>query len=71
MEFTNEDIEYLGKYFVPRQECSKIVSGENEKIASLKVDIAKLGTKLSILIAILSAVAVPVVSLCVKYLLGS
>lgn len=65
-----KDIEVLSEIFVTRKECAATVEVENEKITNLKVEITKVGTKLGILIAILSAIAVPVISLCIKLLFG-
>lgn len=67
-EYTNEDIEYLGRFFVPREDCNKTVTKENEKISELALIEAKNGTKLSILIGILAAIAVPVIGICINYL---
>ena len=70
-----------GRY-VQIEECEKKVNGETSKIDDLKsefsklreevrVDRAKTNTRLSILIAILSAVAVPILGVCIKLLFGS
>lgn len=39
-----------------------------QKVGDIRVELARVNTRLAILIAILSAVAVPLLSLCVKYL---
>ncbi len=56
-------------------DCERQVQKEDEKnknlcdeLASMKVEHAKDSTKLSVVIGILSAIAIPLVSLCVKLL---
>ena len=72
--------EFDGRY-VLIEDCEKTKEGESSKIDSLKeefarlreevrVDRAKTTTRLNILIAILSALAVPIVGVCVKLLFG-
>lgn len=62
-------------------DCERTVNDETYKIDELKndffqfreesrVDRAKISTRLSILIAILSAIAVPIVSVCIKMIFG-
>ena len=59
-------------------DCSNIVTSEEDKIeklqnsiTELKVEQAKTNTRLAILIAILSAIGVPILSVCIKLLFGS
>jgi septal ring factor EnvC (AmiA/AmiB activator) len=59
-------------------DCGDIVTKEEKKIselnnsiAGLKVEQAKTNTRLGILIAILSAIAIPILGVCVKLLFGS
>lgn len=54
-------------------DCDEKITNENNKIVDLqnkyndvRVELAKTNTRLGILIAILSAIAVPVLALCVK-----
>lgn len=72
--------EFDGRY-VLIEDCEKAKEGESSKIDSLKeefarlreevrVDRAKTNTRLNILIAILSTLAVPIVGVCVKLLFG-
>lgn len=74
---TNEDIERLKDIFVPRKECQKNIDVEDKKIELLReenkktqIAVAKLDTKLGIIISILGAIAVPVLGVCVKLLFG-
>ena len=62
--------EFDGRY-VLIEDCEKTVKEESKKIDRLTVEFAKSNTKLNILIAILSAIAVPIVGVCVKLLFGS
>ena len=73
-----------GRY-VLAEECEKQIEKEESKIdkiykditqmrqdfSSMRVERAKDSTKLSVVIGILCAIAVPLVSLCVKLLFGS
>lgn len=72
--------EFDGRY-VLIEDCEKSREAETSKIDGLKeeftrlreevrVDRAKTNTRLNILIAILSALAVPIVGVCVKLLFG-
>lgn len=70
MALEPEDIAYLQALFVPKDECNKTVARENEKISELALLGAKTNTKLSILIGILSMIAVPILTICVKLLFG-
>lgn len=74
---TNEDIERLKDIFVPRKECQKNIEAEDKKIEVMReenkktqIAVAKLDTKLGIIISILGAIAVAVLSVCVKSLFG-
>ena len=72
--------EFDGRYVLV-EDCEKIRESETSKIDGLKeefarlreevrVDRAKTNTRLNILIAILSTLAVPIVGVCVKLLFG-
>ena len=61
--------EFDGRY-VLIEDCEKTVKDESKKIDRLTVEFAKSNTKLNILIAILSAIAVPILGVCVKLLFG-
>jgi hypothetical protein len=52
------------------EDCEKTVKEESKKIDRLTVEFAKSNTKLNILIAILSSIAVPILGVCVKLLFG-
>lgn len=70
MELKNQlQVEFDGRY-VLIVDCEKTVKEESKKIDRLTVEFAKSNTKLNILIAILSAIAVPIVGVCVKLLFG-
>lgn len=61
--------EFDGRY-VLIEDCEKTVKEESKKIDRLTVEFAKSNTKLNILIAILSAISVPIIGVCVKMLFG-
>ena len=59
------------------EDCDVIVEAEekkidklNDSILELKIEQTKTNTRLGILIAILSAIAVPIIGVCVKLLFG-
>lgn len=60
-------VEFDGRY---RQieDCDDIVDKMENDQHKLELEFAKGNTKLTILIAILSTIAVPLVSVCIKYL---
>lgn len=61
--------EFDGRY-VLIEDCERTVKEESKKIDRLTVEFTKSNTKLNILIAILSAIAVPILGVCVKLLFG-
>lgn len=61
--------EFDGRY-VLIEDCEKTIKEETKKIDRLTVEFAKSNTKLNILIGILSAIAVPILGVCVKLLFG-
>ena len=71
---SNEDIIDIEKRFddryVRRKDCRETVAKEEGRITTLEIRLEHVNTKLSVLIAILSAIGVPVVSLCIKLLFG-
>lgn len=62
--------DYFDSRYVHITDCEKTVERESNKIDLLTVEFAKSNTKLNILIAILSTIAVPILSVCVKMLFG-
>ena len=58
-----------GRY-VQIEDCEKSMTAEGEKVDRLAIEFAKSNTKLNILIGILSAIAVPILGVCVKMLFG-
>lgn len=78
---TNEELEQLEQIFdgryVQKNDCTKTVEKSEEKhnklsleVQQLKIEIAKMNTKLGVLVGILSAIGVSVIPLCVKMLFG-
>ena len=61
-----DEIEQLSNIFVTRAEWDKSVDKTTAEVADLKRDIAVLGTKLTYLIGILGAIAVPILGIAVK-----
>jgi len=64
----SEDVEQLKLVFVTKDECGASQKGMHEEIASIKIDMAAVKTKLNILIGILSAIGVAVLGVAVKLL---
>lgn len=61
--------EFDGRYVLV-EDCERTVKEESKKIDRLTVEFAKSNTKLNVLIGILSAIAVPILGVCVKLLFG-
>ena len=76
-EEMDEIIDEMRLHFVDKDECKGTVKEEDAKIESIKSEITAIkleqvrqGTKQSITIGILCAIAVPLISLCIKLLFG-
>lgn len=67
---SNEEIERLKEIFVTRKECEKTRHDSDDHIQRLEIAMAKVGTKLSIMIGILGAIGVAILSVVVKFLFG-
>lgn len=71
---TNEEVTDLEKIldgrYVRRKDCDRTVEKEEDRITKLEIRLENVNTKLGILIAILSTIGVPVISLCIKLLFG-
>lgn len=72
------DLERLDERYVKKDDCTVLRSetdrrldGIKEDVYDIKSEIAVNKTKMNILIAVLSAIAVPVLSMAVKYLFGA
>lgn len=74
MEINHDDLIELEKIlddrYVRRKDCDKTVRTEEDRITKLEIRLENANTKLGILIAILSTIGVPVISLCIKLLFG-
>ena len=68
---SNEDIERLKEIFVTRKECENTRIDSNQHIQRLEIALAKVGTKLTIVIGILGAIGVAILSVVVKFLFGA
>ena len=64
----HDDFERLDERYIKRIECVDIRSATDKRIDTIITDLATNKTKLNMLIAILSAIAVPVVAIAVKLL---
>lgn len=71
---TREDIEVLQKHlderYVLQSDCNDTVMLTNKRIDDIRVDFAKIETKLNAIIGICAVIAVPIVSIAVKLLFG-
>lgn len=74
MTISNDDLidieKVLDDRYVRRKDCNAIVEKEEDRITKLEIRLENVNTKLGILIAILSTIGVPVVTLCIKLLFG-
>lgn len=71
IEIQNQLQDHFDGRYVTIEDCDNTVEREEKKIDRLTVEFAKSNTKLNILIAILSAIAVPILGICVKILFNS
>lgn len=60
----------LDDRYVKRKDCEQTVRMEDSRITKMELKLENVNTKLGIMIAILSAIGIPVVALCVKLLFG-
>ena len=74
MAINHDDLIELEKIlddrYVRRKDCDNTVKSEEDRITKLEIRLENVNTKLGILIAILSTIGVPVISLCIKLLFG-
>lgn len=66
----DKEIERLKEIFVTRRECDKRDHINTEHFAKLEIAMAKIGTKLSIMMGILGAIGVAVAAAVVKIIFG-
>lgn len=62
------DISRLKEIFVTKDHCSADKKSRDEKIEALRVDTARVITKLNIVIAILSAIGTSMIGVAIKVL---
>ena len=67
----HDDFERLDERYVKKDDCIDLRADTDKRIDSIVTDMAVMKTKLNTLIAILSAIAVPVLAIAVKYLFGA
>lgn len=65
-----EDLERLDERYMRREDCIIIQTETDKRLDSIHEDVAVLKSRIGTLIAILSAIAVPVIGIAVKYLFG-
>lgn len=64
------DVIRLKDIFITRKECEARTEDSLRSIADVKADVGECRTKLNMLIGILSAIAVPVLGVAIKFLFG-
>lgn len=69
-EVTNEQIEYLKNFFITKESCDEKKHSSDEHIQRLEVTMAKIGTKLSVMIGILGAIGATMLTVVAKFLFG-
>lgn len=68
--FTNEEIGYLKNFFVSKESCEEKKHSSDEHIQKLELTMAKIGTKLSVMIAILGAIGATMLTVVAKFIFG-
>lgn len=64
------DVVRLKEIFITRKECEAKTEDSLRSIADVKSDVGECRTKLNMLIGILSAIAVPILGVTIKFLFG-
>lgn len=70
MAIDNEDIARLNEIYVRKDDCNTLRSETDQRIDSIHEDVAVVKTKLSILIGILTSIAIPVLGIAIKLIFG-
>lgn len=70
MEITKEVLDRLDERYVKIADCTTIQSETDKRIDAIHEDVAVVKTRMNTIIAILSAIAVPIVAIAVKLLFG-
>lgn len=65
-----EDLDRLDERYMKKDDCAVVQSETDKRLDSIHEDVAVLKSRIGTLIAILSAIAVPVIGIAVKYLFG-
>lgn len=66
----HDDLDRLDERYIKRSECVDLRADTDKRIDTIMMDMAVMKTKLNTLIAILSAIAVPVLAIAIKLLFG-
>lgn len=61
----------LDDRYVKVTDCEHSQNKVYDRISKMEVSLAKIDTKFSILIGVLTAIAVPLLGICINYLFGS
>lgn len=68
--FTTEEIDFLKNFFVTKEACDEKKHSSDEHIQALEVSMAKVSTKLSVMIAILGAIGATMLTVVAKFIFG-
>lgn len=71
MAIDNEDISRLNEIYVRKDDCNDKRTETENRIDGIHEDVSVVKTKLSILIGILTAIAVPVLGIAIKLIFGA
>lgn len=66
----DKDFERLDERYVKKDSCVDLRAETDKRIDTILVDVAVTKTRLGVVIAILAAIAAPVLAIAVKLLLG-
>lgn len=61
----------LDDRYVKITDCEHSQNKVYDRISKMEVSLAKIDTKFGILVGVLSAIAVPILGICIKFLFGS
>ncbi len=68
---SKETIEYLDDRYVKKDDCTELRTETDRRIDSILIDVAIIRTRQNIEIAILGAIAAPVLAIAAKLLFGA
>lgn len=61
-------VDVMNAHYVSSKQCETSMTEQNSKINKIELKLVKIDTKFNVLVGILSAIAVPMIGLCIHLL---